>query len=712
MPVLEAEISPDSVSGKLAHLFRKLVMLPLLLASSAWGQQGDAPSIAVSRGFQAQPESQPSRHGHHYVVAIGIDHYQNWPVLGTAVSDATGFAKLLTSQFGFEYAAEPLTERSATRDNINSLIDDDLRNRLKPEDDLIIFFAGHGTTRNDKVGEETQSTGFLVPFEARASAAKEYWSDYLNIEEFLRKVSSLPSEHILVILDSCHSGMALGSKFTTSRADTRFQTDMLRKVSRKVITSAQGDQLAADNGPLAAHSLFTGLMMQGLMTGRADSYSQGFITSTQLGAYTQHEVGVQEGSKQTPLFGGFDLDGGGELIIPLGAGAAASGSSSKQAATLTPLESSEVAKLKKDDRRYWQDDDPLKNFPAARSATVKLCESGDGWGCAQAADSFRKGLGGGMDYTQAVALARKGCQANVTESCVILGILYEKGQAIQPDMQSAARLYRDACAQGNLRGCADLGNLYQLGQGVAQDYAQARNLLHRACDGGEMVGCSNLGLMYANGIGTAKDPAEAFSSYRKACDGGETVGCYNLGIMYQNGVSVERNLTQAVSFYRNACEGGEMRGCAKLGAMYQSGLGVEKDLAESVRMYARACDGGEMMGCFLLGVDSVEGQGVKQDPVRGASLFREACDGGNMQGCNNLGVLYETGAGVDKDLSQAMFFYRKACDGGNMTGCQYVGMMYFSGSGVNVDASQGAIFYRRACEGGNTDACEKPKPPK
>ena len=45
--------------------------------------------------------STPVKSGHQYVVAIGIDHYQNWPVLNTAVSDAAGFAKLLTSKFGF-----------------------------------------------------------------------------------------------------------------------------------------------------------------------------------------------------------------------------------------------------------------------------------------------------------------------------------------------------------------------------------------------------------------------------------------------------------------------------------------------------------------------------------------------------------------------------------------------------------------------------------
>jgi len=692
----------------MTRLLKTCAILPLLMAAAAVAQQAAAP---VQRGFQTLPESEQSRHGHHYIVAIGIDHYQNWPVLGTAVSDASGFAKLLTSQFGFEYAVEPLTEQSATRDNINSLIDDNLRARLKPEDDLVIFFAGHGTTRNDKVGDETQSVGFLVPFEAHAPGVNERWSDYLNIEEFLRKVSSLPSEHILVILDSCHSGMALGSKFTTSRADTRFQQDMLRKVSRKVITSAQGDQLAADTGPLSGHSLFTGLMMQGLMTGKADSFSQGFITSTQLGAYTQHEVGVQEGSKQTPLFGGFDLDGGGELIIPLGAGTAAKGSAGKQGAALTPLESTEVAKIRKDDRRYWQDDDPLKNFPAARSASVKLCAGGDGWGCAQAADSFRKGLGGGVDYTQAVELARKGCQANVTASCVILGILYEKGQTIEPDKQTAARLYRDACAQGNLRGCADLGNLYQVGQGVAQDYGQARSLFQKACDGGEMVGCSNLGLLDANGVGGAKNFDEAFSFYRKACDGGETVGCYNLGVMYEDGESVGKDAAQAVSLYRKACDGGEMRGCNKLGLMYESGAGVGKDVAQAVAMYRRSCDGGEMAGCYSLGVKFVSGQGVARDGAQAVSLFRTACDGGYMRGCNNLGVMYETGAGVDKDASQAVFFYRKACDGGDMVGCQYAGMMYFSGSGVKMDASQGAYFYRKACDGGNTDACEKPKPP-
>ena len=643
----------------------------LLGALGSLSIPGAAASSAAQRGFQSATEAGLTRHGHHYVVAIGIDHYQSWPVLGTAVSDATGFAKLLTSQFGFEYATEPLTEKNATRDNINSLIDDDLRGKLKPDDDLILFFAGHGTTRNDKVGDQTQSMGFLIPVEARASSANEHWSDYLNVEEFLQKVSSLPSSHILVILDSCHSGMALGGKFNRTRAGaTRFQEDMLRKVSREVIASAQDDQLAADAGPLSGHSLFTGLMINGLTSGQADNFKQGFITASQLGAYTQHEVGVAAGSKQTPIFGTFDLDARGELIIPLGAGAAAStGPSSNASPTaLTPLESNEVARMRNEDPHYWQDDNPLKNFPAARSAGLKLCEKGDGWGCGQAANSYRFGLGGGTDYTRAVELARQGCQAKTDASCVVLGILYQSGQTVLPDTQGAARLYRDACAHGNLRGCADLGNLYLHGQGVQKDAGQAVTLYRKACDGGEMLGCLDLGAVYETGNGEEKNLSQAESLYRKACDGGDTGGCNDLAFMYSSD-GVAKDIGRGVTLFRKACDDGDMRACSNLGFIYQMGNGVGKDAVQAVALNRRACDGGDMPACTNLGEMQENGEGVEKDFTRAVTLFRRACDGADMPGCTDLGEMYVKALGVEKDTALGMSLYHKACDGGSQDAC-------------------------------------------
>jgi len=373
-----------------------------------------APSTAPSgsRGVETVNEDAAAvKNGHQYVVAIGIDHYENWPMLGTAVSDATGFAQLLTTKFGFENAVPPLTEKNATRAAIDSLIDDDLRSRLQPEDSLIIFFAGHGTTRNDKIGDVSRSVGFIVPWDARGPGANEHWSDYLNVEELLRTISTLPPAHILVILDSCHSGMALGSKFSSSRDDTRFQKDMLQKVSRKVITSALGDQVAADRGPVADHSLFTGMMIKGLTSGKADTFGTGFVTASQLGTYAQHEVAAAQESKQTPAFGAFDLDQGGELIIHLGSGPGATTADGENPAkTLTKYETDAVAQMRKDDRGYWVADDPLKNFPAARNGAVKLCDGGEGWGCLEAARSFAMGLGGGTDYPRAGSVSGAGSE--------------------------------------------------------------------------------------------------------------------------------------------------------------------------------------------------------------------------------------------------------------------------------------------------------------
>src|SRR5208282_1827572 len=153
----------------------------VLLASAATvvcAQEAGGATGGTQRGFENPAADQTVKNGHQYVVAIGIDHYQNWPILSTAVSDATGFSQLLTGKFGFENVVQPLTEKDATREAIISLIDDDLRAKLQPEDSLVIFFAGHGTTREDKIGDQTRSVGFIVPVDARAPGANEHWSDY------------------------------------------------------------------------------------------------------------------------------------------------------------------------------------------------------------------------------------------------------------------------------------------------------------------------------------------------------------------------------------------------------------------------------------------------------------------------------------------------------------------------------------------------------
>lgn len=293
------------------------VAVVLLFCLASVFAQNKSVSSDATRGVKLAENDPHTSHGKRIVVAIGIDHYDYWPILRTAVNDATEFSRLLTSEFGFVELRPPLTENEATRDAIISLVEDQLPTTVEDEDDLVLFFSGHGTTLESKVGQVTNRVGYIVPVAAHATGPQERPSEYIDIDELLRSISRLRARHILVILDSCHSGLALGTGVAIARGDTKFQAAMERKVSRKVIASAQEDQTADDGGPVSGHSLFTGSLIEGLRSGKADWDGAGFVTSSELGLYTQRQVSKIASDRQTPVFGSFYLDDSGELVLPL-----------------------------------------------------------------------------------------------------------------------------------------------------------------------------------------------------------------------------------------------------------------------------------------------------------------------------------------------------------------------------------------------------------
>jgi hypothetical protein len=251
--------------------------------------------------------------GRNIISVIGINDYQEWKKLNNAVSDAQGIRKLFVETFAFEEPVPHLFNNEATKEAITSLVEDQLRNELKEDDALILFFAGHGHTRVDKVGKKEIEIGFIVPVEARG----DQWGDYLKMNDWLEAISTLPARHVLVILDACHSGFGVGEVMQIFREAVRYEQDLVRRVSRKVFTSAQRDQLALDGGPVAGHSLFTGTLINGLNWGKADLDGNGLITGSELGLYIQQQVGQYSQSKQTPNFGNFPLDERGEIVIKL-----------------------------------------------------------------------------------------------------------------------------------------------------------------------------------------------------------------------------------------------------------------------------------------------------------------------------------------------------------------------------------------------------------
>lgn len=258
------------------------------------------------------------RRGRSVIAVIGIDRYQAWPQLHNAVGDAQGLRGLFIEQLGFTELTPPLIDEQANHGAITAMIQDQLRDLLRPDDSLVFFFAGHGHTETTQAGTREVRTGYLIPVDARPPGEHRF-SSYLNLDSLLKDVAQLPARHILVILDSCHSGFALNEMPTVQivRSFDRYSEDLSARMSRRVVTSALHDQAALDSGPVAGHSLFTGTLIEALDKGAADPDHKGFVTSSELALYVQKSVASWSSSQQTPDFGSFELDERGELVISL-----------------------------------------------------------------------------------------------------------------------------------------------------------------------------------------------------------------------------------------------------------------------------------------------------------------------------------------------------------------------------------------------------------
>jgi peptidoglycan/xylan/chitin deacetylase (PgdA/CDA1 family) len=240
-----------------------------------------------------------------WAVVVGIDKYQHWPALAYAVNDAKAIREVLIRRYRF--APDHVTmllDGEATRERILAAIGDRLTDpgRVKKDDRVFVFFAGHGTTRKLPSGK---ALGYLVPVDADL---ENYQSQAISMTNFQDASDAIPARHLFLVTDACYSGLAL-----TRGGPQQYLREVTGRVARQVLTAGGADETVADNGP-NGHSIFTWTLLQGL-EGRADLSGDGFITASELAAY----VGplVSQVSRQTPAFGSLPGSEGGEFVFEL-----------------------------------------------------------------------------------------------------------------------------------------------------------------------------------------------------------------------------------------------------------------------------------------------------------------------------------------------------------------------------------------------------------
>ncbi len=249
-----------------------------------------------------------------WALIIGIDDYGGqFTRLRNAENDARGVATLLKSVYGFaEDHVCLLLGGQATRDAIMEWLRDRLPERAGPNDRVVIFFAGHGITRESGQGLQR---GYLIPYGARRGR----YADYVDMVELQDACGWIRAKHILIILDCCFSGIAAVASRAEPAAPPRDISEYyLRRITARpawqVLTAGDTDDLAADSGFMPGHSAFTSALIVGL-NGAADQNDDGIITASELAGYVRPEVTAATQGRQSPFFNYLRGSGQGDFVF-------------------------------------------------------------------------------------------------------------------------------------------------------------------------------------------------------------------------------------------------------------------------------------------------------------------------------------------------------------------------------------------------------------
>jgi Caspase domain/Sel1 repeat len=175
-PVKVAALSQSGVVGEL-----QFTMTP---------QTGNAAATAQAASL-AGTLPRDVKLGRFFAVVIGNNTYRDkeYPSLQSAANDATAVANVLRTRYGYQ---TKLVLNGSRLEMLTAL--SDMRSQLKADDNLLVYYAGHG--------ELSGATGYWVPSDGAAKNPKS-WISNAAISDI---IASMPAKRVMVVADSCYSG--------------------------------------------------------------------------------------------------------------------------------------------------------------------------------------------------------------------------------------------------------------------------------------------------------------------------------------------------------------------------------------------------------------------------------------------------------------------------------------------------------------------------
>ena len=205
-------------------------------------------TIHKEPGVYQSPPIYTTKYGNYYALVIGNKDYLTLQNLKTAGNDAKTMAQLLEKNYGFKVKLLLNARRS---DIVLAL--SELRRSLTENDNLLIYYAGHGWL--DKAADE----GYWLPVDA----SNDNILQYISNSSVTSMIKAMRAKHILIVADSCYSGKLARGIHINFYRNANYLSGIANKTSRTVLCSG-GLEPVLDSGGKDGHSVFASALIDEL----------------------------------------------------------------------------------------------------------------------------------------------------------------------------------------------------------------------------------------------------------------------------------------------------------------------------------------------------------------------------------------------------------------------------------------------------------------
>jgi hypothetical protein len=207
----------------------------------------------AARQAAAKPKLPQVEFGEFYALLIGNENYEMLPDLVTPKEDVRQIGAVLSERYGFHTTVLEDSGRQQIMDSMYELL-----GRLTSEDNLLIYYAGHGEYVTDT------DRGVWLPVDASPSSPAN-WISNVEINDYLKQIRA---KQIVVIADSCYSGALTRSALINTRpglTDEEYEAHlekMARIPARVVLTSGALAPVLDSTSPDSQHSIFAAALIE------------------------------------------------------------------------------------------------------------------------------------------------------------------------------------------------------------------------------------------------------------------------------------------------------------------------------------------------------------------------------------------------------------------------------------------------------------------